>query len=73
MPVPTQGFFGRQNNVLNAGKRKGNSSINFIVNWFCDNVQVEMFVEEHKGGMKINGNLLNRRLIVCIVRPQNIL
>ena len=37
-----------------------NSSINFTINWFSDNVQAGIFETEHEGWIKMNENLSNR-------------
>ena len=42
-------------------------------NWFSGSVQVCIIVVEHDNWIKRNVNVLNRRLITCIVRLQKIL
>ena len=49
------------------------SQLYIAINWFNDSVQDGIFVSEHEGGTKMNKNLLNRQLITCIIRLENIL
>ena len=49
------------------------SSINFTINWFSDNVQAGIFETEHEGWIKMNENLSNRQLVACIITPQHVL
>ena len=51
----------------------GYQKLYITISWFSDNVQVGIFVTKHEGRIKNDENLLNRRLITCIIRPQNML
>ena len=47
---------------------KGYQNLYIAITWFSDNVQAGKFVAKHEGFIKMDNNLLNRRLITYIIK-----